>query len=347
MSTNITVIGDGAMGTVTALILSSNGANVTLWGPHPENVAELIQTRRNDRYLEGQPIPDAIRITADDAKALDGTELIISAIPTQYLRKVWTRLKPHTPAPGSGVGVASLAKGIEDETGLRPTQVIADALDESGSYGKIGSDVRSLAAISGPSIASELARNLPATVCVAGDDEAFCQQIQKQLTTHWFRVYTNPDLLGVELAGATKNVIALAAGMLDGLQAGTNAKSALLARGLAEISRLGSAMGAQPETFFGIAGVGDLATTCFSPLGRNRTCGEELGKGRKLEEVLKTIPGVVEGVPTTRAVVKLAQQYGVDMPITQTIEQVLFAGLDPMDGIGQLMTRRPKAERVG
>src|SRR5690606_33026044 len=165
---------------------------------------------------------------------------------------------------------------------------------------------RPLAAISGPSVADELARCLPATVCVASDDEELGKMIQKTFNCHWFRVYTNNDLLGVELAGATKNVIALAAGMLDGLQAGINAKSALLSRGLAEITRLGVAMGARQETFFGIAGVGDLATTCFSPTGRNRTCGEQLGKGRKLDEILASMHGVVEGVPTAKSVVALA-----------------------------------------
>jgi glycerol-3-phosphate dehydrogenase (NAD(P)+) len=187
---------------------------------------------------------------------------------------------------------------------------------------------------------------LPATVCAASDDAAFARSLQTTFTTHWFRVYTNPDLLGVELAGATKNVIALAAGILDGLQAGNNAKSALLSRGLAEITRLGAAMGASAETFFGIAGVGDLATTCFSPTGRNRTCGEQLGKGRKLEDVLSTMRGVVEGVPTTRAVVALAEKHGVEMPITQAVHAVLFEDLDPIEAISRLMSRDLKSERA-
>jgi glycerol-3-phosphate dehydrogenase (NAD(P)+) len=171
--------------------------------------------------------------------------------------------------------------------------------------------------------------------------------VQKTFTTHWFRVYTNADQLGVELAGATKNVIAEAAGILDGLRAGVNAKSALLSRGLAEIARLGVALGAKQETFFGIAGVGDLATTCFSRTGRNRSCGELLGKGRKLEDVLRQIPGVVEGVPTTKAVVALAKKHHVDMPITQAVHRVLFEGLDPLEGISLLMSREPKAEKIG
>jgi glycerol-3-phosphate dehydrogenase (NAD(P)+) len=201
--------------------------------------------------------------------------------------------------------------------------------------------------LSGPSVAEELAHGLPATVCAASVDEAFAALVQQTFTTNWFRVYTNSDLVGVELAGATKNVIALAAGVLDGLHAGNNAKSALLSRGLAEITRLGVAMGARPETFFGIAGVGDLATTCFSPTGRNRSCGELLGKGQPLAQVLEQFPGVVEGVPTTKAVVALARQYHVDMPITQAVHMVLFEGLDPIEGITRLMSRQPKPERVG
>ncbi len=184
-------------------------------------------------------------------------------------------------------------------------------------------------------------------MAAASQDEQLAQRLQATFTTEWFRVYTNPDLVGVELAGALKNVIALAAGILDGLQAGNNAKSALLSRGLAEITRLGTAMGAQQETFFGLTGVGDLATTCFSPTGRNRSAGELLGKGEKLEAVLQQIPGVVEGVPTTRAVVTLAQQHDVEMPITQAVHQVLFEGLDPLDAISNLMSREPKTERVG
>ncbi len=359
--TPITIIGDGAMATVMALLLESKGCPVTIWGVSAEHVAELIQTRRNDRYLPESRIPDSIRLTADEAAACADAQIILNATPTQYIRRVWERLAPHVPA---GIPIASVAKGIEQQTLLRPTQIIADVLlntatatpasersevrDQTSSH-RDHPDLpaRPLASISGPTVAHELARCLPATVTAASDDEAFAKHLQDVFTTHWFRVYTSYDLLGVELAGALKNVIAVAAGILDGLQAGNNAKSALLARGLAEITRLGVAMGASAETFFGLTGVGDLATTCFSPTGRNRTCGEQLGRGRKLEEVLEEIPGVVEGVPTTRAVVELANKYKVEMPITQTVHQVLFAGLDPLDGISQLMSRASKPETVG
>ena len=181
---------------------------------------------------------------------------------------------------------------------------------------------------------------------IRGDDHDFAKRVQAVFSTSWLRVYTNSDLLGVELAGAVKNVIAIAAGIVDGLQAGNNAKSALLARGLAEIARLGLAMGASPETFFGVAGVGDLATSCFSPEGRNRSCGEALGKGATLEDFLSQTPHVVEGVATARSVVDLAKKYRVEMPIAQAVHAVLFEGVDPIEAIGKLMSREPKAERV-
>lgn len=340
---HISIVGDGSMATVMALLLESKGLAVTVWGHNPDYVAELIQTRENRRYLPGYRIPEGVRLTADDATVFRDADAIVSAVPTQHMRSVWQRLARHLP---EGTPIASVAKGIETDTLLRPTQIIRDVLTAAA---KDNPDrpARPLATLSGPSVASELARCLPATVVAASDDEPFAQLLQEAFTTHWFRVYTNRDLLGVELAGATKNVIALAAGILDGLQAGNNAKSALLSRGLAEITRLGVAMGASAETFFGVAGVGDLATTCFSPTGRNRTCGEQLGRGRKLQDVMKEIPGVVEGVPTTRAVVALAEKYRVEMPITQAVHNVLFDGLDPLEAISQLMSRQPKSERVG
>ncbi|MBB6429297.1 NAD(P)H-dependent glycerol-3-phosphate dehydrogenase [Algisphaera agarilytica] len=360
---NVTFVGDGAMATVLALLLESRGLNVTVWGPTAENVAEVIQTRENRRYLPGHRLPDSIRLTASDSSCFRNADLIVSAIPTQYVRSVWERLAPHLPE-GESVPVVSVAKGIEKGTILRPTQIIGDVIEKvSRGQGAEGTSesadsssqapkppspqVPSLASLSGPSVADELAKCLPATVAAASEDTEFAARLQTTFTTQWFRVYTNPDLVGVELAGALKNVIALAAGILDGLQAGNNAKSALLSRGLAEITRLGVAMGATPETFFGLTGVGDLATTCFSPTGRNRTAGELLGKGKKLDQILEDIPGVVEGVPTTKAVVDLAQKHNVEMPITQAVNQVLFENLDPLDAISNLMSREPKTERVG
>jgi len=342
MSERIGIIGDGSMATVCALLLEGKGHQLTLWGGQQEHVDTLIQTRENERYLPGYRLPDSITLTADPEAVAGNVDLLLNAIPTQYMRRTWRRIGPHTPP---GVPVASVAKGIEAETMLRPTQVIREVLTETQADDPDGPP-RPLGALSGPSVAAELARCLPATVVGASDDPDFARYLQQVFSTHWFRVYTHDDLLGTELAGATKNVIALAAGMIDGLQAGHNAKSALLSRGLAEITRLGVAMGARAATFYGIAGVGDLATTCFSPTGRNRSCGEQLGRGRKLEEVLEAIPGVVEGVPTTRSVVRLAERYRVDMPITTAIHRVLFENLDPIEAISRLMSRQLKSERV-
>lgn len=347
MPSRVSIIGDGSMAMVCAMLLESNGHDVIVWGHNPEHVATLAETHENTRHLRGYRIPESVRITGGDAAVFRASgdkasvtaapELIVSAVPTQHIRSVWTRLLPHVPPR---VPIVSVAKGIENDTLLRPTQIIADVLAGKGEK----PPARSFAALSGPSIADELARRLPATVCAASDDEALARFVQVAFSTQWFRVYTNNDLLGVELAGATKNVIALAAGILDGLNAGANAKSALLSRGLAEIVRLGDAMGASRDTFFGIAGVGDLVTTCFSKSGRNRSCGEELGKGRKLHEVLAANASVVEGVPTTKAVVGLAKRHGVDMPITHAVYHVLFNGLNPIEAISKLMSRDLKPE---
>ncbi len=328
------IVGDGQMGLVLAAALVEREAPVRLWGPFPDDVRELAATRRS-RRLEGFVLPDAVEVTADDEEALRGADFVINAIPTQFIRSVWERLAPHTAADAA---VVSVSKGIENETLMRPTQVIVDVL---------GGDTRPICVLTGPTIAAELAERLPATMVAASSDTELARRVQDLLSLKWLRVYRHDDLVGVELAGATKNVIALAAGMVDGLGIGYNAKSALLARGLAEIARLGTALGARTDTFFGVAGVGDLATTCFSPEGRNRTCGERLGKGEPLEAILESTVSVVEGVSTTRAVMELAELHRVDMPITTAVHAILFEGLSPTDAIGTLMRREPKAERIG
>ncbi len=340
----VTVLGLGQMGLVCAGILSTPDAasrsprtDVRLWGHSTDEAGALTQTRRSYR-LPGFTLPDSVRVCLRDDEALEEADLIVSAIPVQFTRSVWERLRLHVPRDAA---VVSVAKGIENDTLLRPTQILADALRDDPD-----ARPRRLAVLSGPTIAPELARCLPATMIAASDDADFAAEVQRTFSTSWLRVYTNPDVLGVELAGATKNVIAIAAGILDGLQAGYNAKSALLARGLAEIARLGASMGATPDTFFGIAGVGDLATSCFSPEGRNRSCGEALGRGQRLDTYLASQPFVVEGVATTRSVIDLARKYRVDMPITASVHAVLFEGMDPIDAIGRLMSRELKSERI-
>lgn len=351
----VAVIGPGQMGLVCAGLLTSpepgpdgsrnvmrdKGLEVAMWGRDKDELTTLAQSRRSPR-LPGYFLPREVLVCMDPAQALQGATLIVSAVPVQHTRQAWTRIAKFVPA---GVGVVSVAKGIEVKTLLRPTQIIADVLAKTGRDDPDGKP-RPLAALSGPTIAAELARCLPATLIAASDDPQFATRVQHLFTTSWMRVYTNSDVLGVELAGAAKNIIAIAAGVIDGLKAGNNAKSALLARGLAEIVRLGTAMGASPDTFFGIAGAGDLATSCFSPEGRNRTCGEALGKGEKLEDYLKRTGATVEGVWTTKAVSKLATKYKVEMPITDTVRMALFEGLDPIAGISALMTREKKAEKV-
>ncbi len=343
----VCVLGLGQMGLVcTGLLATPDPARpeqaprpaVTGWSHSLNEAGAVAQSRRSDR-LPGFTLPPTVRIATSDAAALDDADLIVSAVPVQFIREAWMRLRPHVPRKAA---VVSVAKGIEQGTLLRPTQVIADVLRDDPDAAP-----RPLGCLSGPTIAAELARCLPATMIAASDAPGFAARLQRLFSTSWMRVYTNPDLLGVELAGATKNVIAIAAGILDGLQAGDNAKSALLARGLAEIARLGAAMGASPDTFFGIAGVGDLATTCFSPEGRNRQCGEALGRGEALDSYLARARWVVEGVATTKAVVDLAAKYRVEMPITQGVHAVLFQGLDPLEAIGRLMSRGLRDERVG
>jgi glycerol-3-phosphate dehydrogenase (NAD(P)+) len=329
----VTILGHGAMATVAAGLLVENGHAVTMWGAHPVSVERLRLNRDNGRLLPGARIPDAVRLTADDADAFAGVTLVVSSIPTQYMRSTWQRLAPYLPAD---VPVVSVAKGIEVETLLTPTHVVADVL---------GDRTPPLAVLSGPNIAAEIVARQPATAVAASADAALGRRVQAAFNAVAFRVYTNPDVVGVELAGAVKNVIALAAGMLDGIGAGDNAKAALVTRGLVEITRLGVAMGAEEGTFTGLAGLGDLITTCVSPRGRNRSVGEQLSRGRPLAAVLESTDSVAEGVPTTRSVVRLARRLGVEMPITEAVHAVLFEGRDPRAALADLMSRDPKPER--
>lgn len=331
MSEQVTILGNGAMATLCSILLTHNGHGVTMWGARRESIERLTHNREQTRLLPGVRVPDSVRLTADDADCLRDCTMILSAVPTQYMREVWQRLVAHVP---SGVPIVSAAKGIEIHTMLRPTEVIAALLEG-----------HALAVLSGPNIAGEIARRLPATAVAASTDEGLALRVQAAFSTPWFRVYTNGDVLGVELAGATKNVIAIAAGILDGLGAGNNAKASLVTRGLVEITRLGVAMGAKESTFQGLAGLGDLITTCVSPEGRNRRVGEQIGQGRSLAQVLGGMPSVAEGVPTTRAVRELAGRYNVEMPITRAVSAVLFEGKGPSAALTDLMTRDPRPER--
>jgi len=337
MPESITILGDGAMATVCSILLTSGGHRVTMWGAFEQSIERLLQDRENRRLLPGVKVPNGVRLTANDSECLADATMVVSAVPTQYMRAVWERLARYLPK--RQIGIVSVAKGIENGTLLRPTQIIADVIK-----GGVTNENLKLAALSGPNIAAELARYLPGTAVAAGEDEALARRVQQVFSTQWFRVYTNSDIVGVELAGAMKNIIAIAAGILDGLAAGNNAKAALVTRGLVEITRLGIAMGAKETTFAGLAGLGDLMTTCVSPEGRNRRVGEMIGKGKKLKEILNSMASVAEGVPTTQSVMELARRFKVEMPITQAVAEVLFDEKDPIQAISDLMLRQSKAE---
>ncbi len=330
MPEKITIIGDGAMGTVCAVILAKKGYNVNLWGYNDEQIRQIREHRENRRFLAGTRLPISVELTADEQTVFQNAAMIVSAVPCVFLRSIWERLNeylpPHTP-------IVSVTKGIENKTLQRPSQIISKIVS-----------ARSMAVFSGPNIAAELARSLPATSTAASLDPTLAQLVQKVFSTNWFRIYTNSDVVGVELAGATKNVIAIAAGIIDGLHAGDNAKAALLTRGLVEITRLGVALGAHAETFAGLSGMGDLITTCISPSGRNRTFGQMIAKGSSVEEALDIIPGQVEGVNTCRGLMELCRTHNVEMPITAAVYQIIFEGKSAGQAITDLMTRRLKAE---
>jgi len=328
---NISIIGDGAMGTVLAMLLSEKSFAVRVWGHDAEQLRQIELSRENKKFLPGHRLPESIVFEADDRKIISGAELVVSAVPCQYMRRVWTRLKDHV---HKEVPIVSVAKGIENDTLLRPTQILSDVL---------GGGVR-CAVLSGPTIADELGRKLPASASVACEDEVLARQIQQTFNTEWFRLYTNSDVVGVELAAACKNVIAIAAGIIDGLGAGDNAKAALLSRGLAEITRLGVACGARAQTFAGLAGLGDLVTTCISPKGRNRSFGERIGRGQTVKEALEATASVIEGASTCKSVCELARRMKVEMPITQAVYEVIFENKPAKTALADLMKRKLKAE---
>ena len=326
----VAVVGDGGWGTALARLLVLKGCEVVMWGAFPDYTAAMRQAGENFKFLPGIPLPDGLRLTNDGTEALAGADVIVAAVPTQFLRRVLRRLVTcyRRPTP-----VVSVAKGIERRTLMRPTQIVRDV------WGRVP-----VVALSGPSHAEEVARGLPTTVAVASSRRGLAERAQRLFMTDRFRVYTNADIIGLELGGAVKNVIAIAAGICDGLGLGDNAKAALLTRGLAEMTRLGVALGARRQTFAGLAGIGDLITTCMSPYGRNRAVGIQIGQGRSLREVLADMEQVAEGVETTRSVRSLARRHGVEMPITEQCHRVLYRGKDPRRAVDALMRRAARDE---
>jgi len=322
----ISVIGDGGWGTALAILLHSKGVETVLWSVSPEYAGYMDRERENIKFLKGVTLPGDLRITADDAVARDAA-CAIFAVPCEYLRSVAERF-----AGAEFDHVVSATKGIENGSLERPSEILA---------GYFGQDKVSV--VSGPSISFEVARGLPTTVVVASNDGSR-EHIRDILMCERFRVYTSGDVTGVEMGGALKNVIAIASGISDGLGFGTNAKAALLTRGLAEITRLGVSMGADRATFRGLSGIGDLATTCISSHSRNRWFGEQIGAGRAIDDIMAETEMVVEGMGTCRAAHELAGKQGVDMPITTKVYEVLYGGKDPGTAVRELMTRDPKEE---
>jgi glycerol-3-phosphate dehydrogenase (NAD(P)+) len=326
----ISVFGSGGWGTALAVHLAQRpGVTVRLWGAHPATVARLAAARENAAQLPGVPIPDSIRITADPAEAADGADGWVSSIPTAYLRQ---SLAPLRAVYRVGTPVVSLTKGIEHATFRRPSEVLAEVL---------GADP--VVVLSGPSHAEEVARGMPTSVAAAGADARIASWVQDVFGSDRFRVYTNADLIGVELAGALKNVIGIAAGICDGLKFGDNAKAALLTRGLVEMTRFGVAHEADPATFTGLAGVGDLITTCFSPHGRNRRAGERLANGESIAAVTAG-PMVAEGVYTSQSVYDRTARMGIETPIMAAVYEVVHRGRSPLDAVQSLMARSQKGE---
>ena len=331
MTRQAAIIGDGAMGTLCALLLAARGTAARMWSAFPEHAVEMQRTRENKRFLPGIPLPEGLRVSTDAAEVAQGADLVVIAVPSRHLRSVLERVRGALVA---GPTYVSVVKGIEGGTLLRPSEVVRDVLGP-----------RDLAVLSGPCLSREVAEGLPTTVVVAAAKEATALAAQDALTAPHFRVYTSDDVAGLELGGALKNVIAIAAGICDGLELGCNAKAALVTRGLVEMTRLGVALGARRETFAGLAGLGDLVTTCTSPLSRNHHVGEEIGRGRRLDDVLAEMGRVeAEGVETTRSVAALAARHGIAMPITQEVCAVLFHGKPAPDALADLMSRRPKPE---
>jgi glycerol-3-phosphate dehydrogenase (NAD(P)+) len=329
---NIAILGAGNWGTTAALLLRGAGHRVSLWEFNGRLAAEMIERRENRTYLPGYRIPDDILVTSSLAEAVEGRELVVFVVPSSVMRETAAALR-GTGVVREGAILVSLAKGLEHDTIKTMTEVISE---EMPGYRTV--------ALSGPCIASEVAAGLPTTIVSASGDEAAGLVVQDAFMTPVFRVYTSDDPIGVQFGGAVKNIIAIAAGINDGLGFGVNAKSALITRGIVEMRRFGALLGARPETFNGLSGIGDLITTCVSIHSRNRRLGEELGKGRELEDILREMVMVAEGVPTARTVYDYSVGRGIDMPITEQVYKVLFEGQPPVSAVSGLMERDRKPE---
>ncbi len=328
MPKKIAVLGAGSWGTSLAVLLGDKSFQVFLWARKRHSAQAIMETRENSRYLPGVKIPREIEVTDSLKEALSNAEMVILSVPSHAVREV---IRMSGPFLGGKAIIVNTAKGLEMDSLYTISRVLSEELPKALK--------NRIAVLSGPSHAEEVSRKLPTTVVVASAERSLAEYVQDVFITPFFRVYTNPDVTGVELGGALKNVIALATGIADGLGLGDNAKAALMTRGIAEITRLGVKMGANPLTFAGLSGIGDLIVTCTSVYSRNWRAGKELGKGKCLEEVLAGMGMVVEGVRTTKAVWRLASEKGIEMPICQQVYRVLFENETPQQGVSNLMQR--------
>ncbi len=331
MKRRITVLGDGAWGTALALTLLDNGHEVTLWGPFPENLAEIEHSHCN-KFLKGVELPADLKVCAEIGKAVDKAEILVLAAPSQYQRGTLEKLAPvfrkeqHLPV--------NIAKGIETGSLKRMSELCREILGNCR-----------YAALSGPSHAEEVSRRIPTAVVIASPDERTARELQEVFMNPRFRVYTSNDLTGVELGGALKNVYAIATGIIDGMELGDNPKAAMMTRAVAELSRLGTALGGEAATFSGLSGIGDLIVTCMSRHSRNRYVGEELGQGRSLADITESMGMVVaEGVKTAESAHELAAKLKVEAPLIDTIYEILYHGKSPSAAVTELMTRKAKPE---
>lgn len=334
ISPRIVVLGSGAWGTALALSLARNGRQTTLWAHSPEAAKEIVDAGENKLFLPGFPLPSDIQVTGE-CEAIANADIILSVIPSEFLRATITRLRPFM---NEQQILVSATKGVENTTFLRMTELIASSVAEAGLTMPVG-------ALSGPSFAQEVAEGQPTAITVAFENPTIAALVQREFSSESLRLYTSPDVIGVELGGALKNVIAIAAGIAAGVGLGYNSAAALITRGIAEITRLAVACGGRRETLAGLSGVGDLVLTCTGTLSRNRTVGYELGQGRKLAEILASLGGkVAEGVHTTRAALGLAAQRRIEMPIAEQMQLILEEGKDPREAIRDLMLRPGKHE---
>lgn len=331
--TKITVFGTGSFGTALANVLAENGHSVLMWGKNENTVDEINQSHQNKRYLKDVTLIETIKATSQLEQAVNFSDIFLIALPTKAIRDVVTEINQHIKTKKTFIHVA---KGIENETFKRVSEMIEDSVSKNHKNG--------VGVLSGPSHAEEVVIKQPTTVAASSKDERISKLIQDLFMNDYLRVYTNNDLIGVELGGALKNIIAIASGIVAGMGYGDNAKAALMTRGLAEISRLGEKLGADPMTFLGLGGIGDLIVTCTSTHSRNYTLGYKLGKGKTTEEALNEMNMVVEGIYTTNSVYHLAKAQNVDMPITNALYKVLFEDKPVKDSVKDLMGRDKKAE---